>query len=1180
MEYTLVTMSLSVGIVGIRSGEYIIGPNDAKQTKGALMQVRVEKQSSSQTLIFPPLQDFLNNTEYVTLRDETAYVPFFGRMLPKDRVQWIKTHAIYEHPYLEDLEKIQLRVLQVSDFIRETLSEDNIHLLSDSSRWWDVQDIFHMFPRRPGSKAEKHTLILRPGNWNLYVPQANVAYTGVYVDVDKGLRSGKISATLVFETERIPTGRVGIVAATANRKKPGWNEVSALATVPEVCSEIKKYIDWFPPALHKSLLQKIIRTGCSKVRMISGEVYNADDVLQCCLLLLMLHPGSFVPNIQQFVSGMESATKRLAVSILEDSSVSEKNEWVLCTLFAAAEVAKVNRSWFPLESTITTWLQLAVEARRSRRCYKYDTHEACVVKNVNTPFGMCWVLLSDLKSFEADINLVACVANNNGELKKSRTIDLTGLCDDDIMPIEHCIDHHTFTTVAHFFDNSDEANNSLLDYSEVFRLIWNSTTGVNSRKSWFTPDDNTRKTREAQALVWKLHTVKKQQLPALAGGKYTCVYTLSDDWLAGLLGPIQVTAGGILCVLKDREFLVVKKPARNAKQQPVVTDKERQHAIKTATEVLQRGVQIHGVSKALPFLEGATIYFSNDEFYITVPGSDTSVEWSEFRKIRVEKQLTDSEIVPTVENAILYTGDYVQKGSIRIVKRLLRKYSKHVLDRLSMYLRGTKDVITLHKISRDGGSTEYNVSPYDTQVNELLCKLSVVYPAMLEITPAGFVVKNGPMLWCFRKKLGKILNRTSTNSSSWTITPDTRHLWEHQIDSVRVLMDRTISGHPVNLIWIPVGMGKTLIVLRYMYELLLKNLLPAMCVYTLPPSAIDSVSQEFLSYGMKPRVVNMNKTGKIKNQTKKTLKMYRVNLVEHDQLRKMTGQLTEHANQMFFVVDEFHKTMNKTQRTSVALEVSTLARICVGMSGTIIKDTNYKDLIAWLSLAVEFNVTEKNYWVAIGALVSKKVSTKVVVKRSYIEAEVDQEYKKYVPAKLGGTARFIDFQKALQLSYFSVEKKMLTMIKKYITRGEGVFVIARNNDHQKRLVENLQAKGIEVYAITKNTPITLTPKDTNGKKGKIQVVVTTKQHSEGYTLTKFRVKISGVWFSNQATRDQLEGRLNRIGQPSDTVYDVTVHAGILTYVMKRYESSRNLSEALKGFADDIGVDTKDVRKFA
>ena len=84
--------------------------------------------------------------------------------------------------------------------------------------------------------------------------------------------------------------------------------------------------------------------------------------------------------------------------------------------------------------------------------------------------------------------------------------------------------------------------------------------------------------------------------------------------------------------------------------------------------------------------------------------------------------------------------------------------------------------------------------------------------------------------------------------------------------------------------------------------------------------------------------------------------------------------------------------------------------------------------------------------------------------------------------------------------------------------------------------------------------------------------------SLSYSLHKLRIKLQEVILSNQATRDQLDGRLNRIGQPSPMIRDVTIHAGILTYIHRRYEEARSLAEALRGFAEDIGLKDKTLLK--
>jgi len=73
-------------------------------------------------------------------------------------------------------------------------------------------------------------------------------------------------------------------------------------------------------------------------------------------------------------------------------------------------------------------------------------------------------------------------------------------------------------------------------------------------------------------------------------------------------------------------------------------------------------------------------------------------------------------------------------------------------------------------------------------------------------------------------------------------------------------------------------------------------------------------------------------------------------------------------------------------------------------------------------------------------------------------------------------------------------------------------------------------------------------------------------------LTAYSVMLTGVYFSNAATREQLERRIVRIGQPEPEVDIVTVHTGILSYIHARYQTVRSLSAALKSLAQDVHLD--------
>jgi hypothetical protein len=85
------------------------------------------------------------------------------------------------------------------------------------------------------------------------------------------------------------------------------------------------------------------------------------------------------------------------------------------------------------------------------------------------------------------------------------------------------------------------------------------------------------------------------------------------------------------------------------------------------------------------------------------------------------------------------------------------------------------------------------------------------------------------------------------------------------------------------------------------------------------------------------------------------------------------------------------------------------------------------------------------------------------------------------------------------------------------------------------------------------------------KSGKIhdyKVVIVPQRLSEGYTLTRLNCMLTSVYFSANSTREQLRGRINRIGQKSKDVLYVISHIGILTRIMERYNETTSLVKAL------------------
>ena len=96
----------------------------------------------------------------------------------------------------------------------------------------------------------------------------------------------------------------------------------------------------YTAASHKSLMQKLIRFRSKRVSLMpeiqGGGIVDTQLVLLMSMGALVINPGSFVPDIQRYVTGLESFAKRLAVIILEDSSTDDPRKLVLSTLWSSA----------------------------------------------------------------------------------------------------------------------------------------------------------------------------------------------------------------------------------------------------------------------------------------------------------------------------------------------------------------------------------------------------------------------------------------------------------------------------------------------------------------------------------------------------------------------------------------------------------------------------------------------------------------------------------------------------------------------------------------------------------------------------------------------------------------------------------------------------------------------------
>lgn len=1096
---------LPVYITGIRDQETIIGTSDAN--KNTLIKVKG---------FYPPSVKGINSINKRELFDKLSSITFFSSMDDQQKWNYLTSVAINDPKLYLDEVPLKLKFLRINGegFTYKLTPEQIEYLISgnpeDKEGYWNITDVLNMFPKK--------TLIFRPSIWALNPEYKEVKkYRGICIDVINCELSHSMEAdsnTIIYLFDIFNFGEIAI---KVNKPQDiDIDQLFASQMTNKSYYEIYNIISWFTPAIHKSLIQKIIRTSAKYITY-KNTKYDSIDVLITSFLILLVHKGTFVPDIQKFQRGLESACKRLAVSINEDSYVENYNE-ILC-LFASALVAQNIKQWFPSHDLISRWINLCILAYHDKRLFNYDNKIKNIPTKINS-YTLSYFLISQLGSFESDINMVS---TTDGSYKVDPNFE-----DIEEIPIYHCLDHHATPDILLFMPKV---------YENLFQDMWKYVSGINPRKGKkFIKNEFFNNVREAQKLLWLSRTVKPLAREKM-GKTVEYKYTLDKSWLSGLLGNVEfnIKHTTVIATLRpdDLSINVIKKPSRDSKDVPQLTDEEKYLAYTYFEQMLENGIKL----KSNIFPDFKVVKKINDEYYIN------NINLSDAFNLK-DNFMVLKHIKSTVENSFIYQDYGIDENSDQFLNLMLEKFSDKNLRRLIYYINNYKSKIELN--TNDG---------QDTSVFYFLSYLCILYPAFISHDKSDFNIK--PLFWVIRDKIIKYFNdKNKTVNINWNVVAKDkldRPLWEHQIDSLQRMIDRKNNNKKGNILWIPVGMGKTLIVLYYIKYLIDNNLMPEYCIYTLPPSAMDNIIKEINYFNLPYLVIEKHKH--VKNQV--------INLIKHDHLRFLEEELKNVAPNSLIIFDEFHYFFNETIRTKVGLELSKLSHDFVCLSGTVIKDTNIKSLIRWLEQIVDFEVNLNNYWAAVSAMISKKVYTRVAVERYEIEAPIDKRYYETT-----------SFKEKVAICYESCYIVMIDYVIEYINQGQRVFLVAKNYNIQEKFKNMLMEKGLDekhIFLITKDNTITIDDK----YQGDIYCVITTLHHNTGYTLSGITIMITSVYFTNEFVREQLEGRINRINQISNVIYIITVYSGLLYYVLEKYKKTRNLVEAFKQFATEINVNVKE-----
>jgi len=544
--------------------------------------------------------------------------------------------------------------------------------------------------------------------------------------------------------------------------------------------------------------------------------------------------------------------------------------------------------------------------------------------------------------------------------------------------------------------------------------------------------------------------------------------------------------------------------------------------------------------------------------------------------------------------------------------KLLRSTSIPALRRLLYHLQGFSRQLHFDPVGRDGKGSAMPVSIDDAEAYRFLLEVARLYPTALNPTGVPVFSSASPtVLWMLCDKIRSYVcsNITRTEPKQWgsPALPPSRKLWDHQNEALNEIWEQKQAGFTMSFMNITVGAGKTAVVLSFLLKMIESEQMPEYAVYTAPFSALISVALEMNRFGFKVDLLALGQNVKwVRNAAtwnkmnskkgyrylpsfvgiSKTIQPGRIVLIEHDTLRRVKEDLFSVSSNCVFIVDEVHKALADTLRTSAALQMAQLAYHTLAFTGTAVINNKFISLMYWLRMVTRFPLNRENFWTAVNSMVSREFDTGIKVDREVAHVEFTESqtevYNALVPKSLGGHSNRIDLPSAVKVCYEACNEEMVRKVLCYW--NDGVALVVRDEKHRAEmsyLLSNALSvdQKRQVFHFTKEMgSISLT--DETVAEGIIcdyKLVVVPMRHNAGYNLSRLGVMVQSVYFSNLAGRKQMEGRINRIGQKRKHVKYVTVEAGVLGNILRVYEQARSLSNAIQSAAKVLKIKPNELK---
>eukprot|EP00698_Gefionella_okellyi_P003486 TRINITY_DN13296_c0_g1_i1.p2 TRINITY_DN13296_c0_g1~~TRINITY_DN13296_c0_g1_i1.p2 ORF type:complete len:1447 (+),score=259.78 TRINITY_DN13296_c0_g1_i1:79-4419(+) len=936
----------------------------------------------------------------------------------------------------------------------------------------------------------------------------------------------------------------------------------------------------FKPGALRSMFQKMIRYFSEYTELLNGNVVRTPIATAVTASLLFASAGSFLPDLQMFSRGCTSAFKRLGVILVEDAFIAQGNQNRIVKWLAAAYLSKEEKTWHPSASLVQSCLQDFCAAADSKvaislqniKDYSLSIPVSTLVQTptvvearsahadlLQLTMKNAALFLRRCRSFQGDMCMLEQVANAKITWIVAKTIHKN-------MRIYHPVDQHNYRGVGHVWTMMSGE-----PFPNRFRTFFDKNTKYNPRR-W--PENfkaNKQWCREnmigpTQKLVYRMthqSTLNyRTELPAddEQEQEFTARYPVGA--LAAAIGAVKVEKTKLLVCIGTRvpeEEVVIREPtairANSSEPLDKVPDDEKRKAI-----LWFRGAGPYKI-KNEPLNLGFQFAKFIDGFWCVSKRPDSGYKtWAScLERVHTCAAHPPYELTMAFDDGVVAYENYgtgIRLNGMKSIRALCKqvladKDGVHVLFRALEATNQQYDSVSLPTPPLTGSapaSDQLAVYDYDDKVYWFLLRCSIFMPGALRCrAPPKFSVPDPFLLQQLVKLIYKEVAKTSAfldvdaASKLWPalVKGHGRTLYAAQESAVADLESREVNDSKYkHYVLMDTGTGKSTVAATLIRKSLFRGAMTKYVVWVCPSGAITKSAQDGGSPTIRPEQSlegEIQKLGFRVNTIRSAAEAQKtpllpgyVNLVNQDVLRVKVNDWLKFMPETTLILDEADQMYNETKRTSAAMVLANSCVRMIAMTATGLRSKDPTGLLRFLKLIVDFPVHKDNWLVGATCLVAKDLV--LPLKRHHETVAI--------PFSVPNTAAYLNLVKQRPTNWWGNAEKMIRSATNprfvelgvRLNREHGrVMAVANDVAHANELIELFQQKGIAAGDLsTINNP-------------QIQIVVVTKKQSRGYDAIQGYVMMTMVYSGNAADRQQILGRLARIGQVSKDVYYYTMY---------------------------------------